>query len=62
MIDLLAKGICLTLIKVVNTPVKYTRKNLKNLALLSLWMAKVERQIISALSASGEAPNAKGYI
>jgi hypothetical protein len=33
---------------------KTTCKNLKNLALLSLWMAKVGRQITSALSVSGE--------
>ena len=40
----------------------HTQKLKKLLALPSLWMAKVERQIISVLSASGEAPNAKESI
>ena len=43
----------------VNTPVKCIPKGLKNWVLLYLWMVKVEQQVISALSASGEAPKFK---
>ena len=52
----------LTPIKVASTPVRCILKKSRSLALLYQWMVGAEPQIISALSASGEAPKLRESI
>ncbi len=49
-------------IKVVNTPARYIRSALTRWTSLYLWVVKAGLQVTSALSASGEASNAKDSI